>query len=91
MKNPLISTDSSLYLRRLARELNSQSDGFYISATGTRCTCARYSKGVLQIKRLAHYLDPRDARNGRAVWFDAEGMTFTDTYGRAICASRSAI
>ncbi len=89
MKHSLISTDSPLYLKRLAKELNSLPDGFYLAQTGLRYSQAKFSKGILQVKRLTAYLDPQDPRTG-ANWFDASGMTFTDAYGRSVTVTRRA-
>lgn len=87
MSKPLLDTSNPLYLKRLAKELNSLSDGFYNGSL--RYTCARYRAGRLQGRRLGAYLDPRDPRNGRAIWNELIPESVNDAYGCNVCASRS--
>jgi hypothetical protein len=89
---PLLPLDSPLYLRRLARELNSQGDnGFYYQSV--RYSAARLRKGQLQGYRPAAYLDPQDPRAARInPWRDLDSVllpSISDAYGRTICASRA--
>ena len=75
----LLETTSPKYLRRLVRELNRQTDGFYTAYAGfsLRCNRARLAAGVLECRPIA----------GTA-WFTPTYGTFTDPYGREIVASR---
>lgn len=82
----LLPTDSPLYLKRLARELNHRDDSFYVN--GVRFTAARVRAGRLQAYRSTSYLDPQDPRAGH-IWQDVTGNTIEDGNGFAICASRS--
>lgn len=81
---PLLETTAPLYLKRLARELNSLPDGFYLVGTGSlgnaRCNRAAYRAGFLQVI-------PCGNRRFRAIPADSE---FIDAYGRSVCASRTA-
>lgn len=63
-------------LRRLAKELNHRSNGFY--SHGERWTQAKFSKGRLMV--LAGF---------EGKWTDATGWTFDDGYGNEITASRT--
>ena len=79
---PLIDESSALYLKRLARELNSNFDGFYASVAtfSVRCNRARYSKGKIEVHSFA--VTPE--------WFTPAHNNFIDVYSRPICASRKA-
>jgi hypothetical protein len=81
----LLQTDSPKYLRRLARELNTLTDGFYDGSL--RFSRARYSAGVLQGYRPASYLDPSDPRTVNP-WRQLDAGRLSDSYGRSVCASR---
>lgn len=87
MKTALLSIDSPKYLRRLVRELNSRSDGFY--SGGQRYTLAALRAGVLKGRRLGRYLDPRDPRNNLEIWVEIDPANLSDAYVRTICASRT--
>jgi len=88
---PLLSLDSPLYLKRLARELNGLADGFYadgnVSIAGgapipyaMRFSGARLRAGKLEGKAMGF----------DDLWIDLTGNdTMRDAYGRAVCASRS--
>jgi len=73
-----LQLDSATYLRRLVRELNSLPDGFYVN--GIRCNRASFTEGYLQVR-------PLGTRGFRAFLQDS---SFTDAYGRNVCASRHA-
>ncbi len=75
----LLDPSSSLYLKRLARELNALGDGFY--CTSLRFTAARYRVGELQGRHING--------EGRVCWLQIEPSDVTDAYGRAVCASRT--
>jgi hypothetical protein len=78
---PLLSDSAPLYLKRLARELNSLPDGFYLQATGgnVRCMRAVYRKGHLSVIPCGE----------TAFRYVLAGSEFTDAYGRTVVASRS--
>lgn len=80
---PLISTNHSLYLRRLVRELNAQVNGFYapVAAHTVRCNRARIKAGELQVR--SPFTQPE--------WFAPSRPQFTDPYGREIVASRKPV
>lgn len=75
----LIETNSPLYLKRLVRELNSLTDGFYFTAT-EKLTSLRSSRARLKAGRLQVKWD--------RVWLPPLDMNFVDAYGRGIVASR---
>lgn len=79
-KHPLISKDSPLYVKRLARELNSQENGFYAktSVFKVRCNRARIVGGVLQCHSLS--CEP--------AWFAPVNNFFEDYNGNEVVASR---
>lgn len=82
----LLAFDSPLYLRRLARELNGRSAGFYHD--GERWTRAEFSQGVLRIWRVESY-GPGDRTNYASKSFgDVSTAVFGDGNGGTICASR---
>ena len=77
-----IEVTSPLYLNRIVRELNGSIDGFYAMFTENnchRCNRARLSKGRIEVKSL---MIPG--------WFAPASGTFSDAYGRTICASTEA-
>lgn len=79
---PLLSTNSPLYLKRLARELNGLIDGFYADhgTLRARFSRARYSKGKLEAK-------PLGCHRG---WIDlTDKQDITDAYGKPASASRT--
>lgn len=78
----MIEITSILYLKRLVRELNGQTDGFYapVATFNCRCNRARLRAGVLECR--SPFADPQ--------WFVPVRNTFTDCYGREIVASRGA-
>ncbi len=59
-RKPLLDTSAPLYLKRLARELNSRTDGFY--SDGLRYSAARIRRGQLQGYRAPSFVDPNDPR-----------------------------
>ena len=73
----LISKDSPLYLKRLTRELNYLSDGFYYKQY--RCLWARLRGGILQVK--AYFC-------GKWQWMNTDTFAFVDVYSREVVASR---
>jgi hypothetical protein len=74
---PLIAYDSSLYLKRMVRELNAIPDGFYTS-NGTRCNRARLFFGdLLQVRKIG------------GGWKTPPDHRFCDAYGRDVYASRT--
>jgi hypothetical protein len=74
----LIETTSPLYVKRLARELNGLEHGFYAS-NGLRFSQARVRNGSLELRM------PVEGN-----WIASPDMSFCDTYGRSIVASRRA-
>lgn len=82
MKRNLIAEESTLYKRRLVRELNKCYDGFHASIEGGkrvfRCNGARLSAGFLQV-RLA---------DGSGEWLDANGARFFRPSVEEVVASR---
>lgn len=72
---PLISTDSSLYKKRLVRELNGMFDGFYHQ--GVRCNRAKYVNNKIWIRKIGGY-----------AFYDVVDDYFVDCYGRSIVASQ---
>lgn len=76
---PLLSTNSPLYVKRLARELNALPDGFYCGVN--RYGRARVHKGVLQVRALG--CSVWETPGERAAFFG-----FSDAYGRSVTASR---
>jgi hypothetical protein len=90
--NGMIETNSLLYKKRLAKELNNRDSGFHVTnSDGTftfRSSSARVSKGVLQVSKFGSYLNPLDPRNSQARWVDADDCVFSDDSDRKIVASR---
>lgn len=80
----LLSLDSPLYLKRLARELNALPDGFYYS--GHRYTRARFKNGTLE----ARYIRECGCAAWTATGHGGPIQPFSDAYGRSVCASRRA-
>jgi hypothetical protein len=83
----LIDTTSPLYLRRLARELNSLQDGFYLCNAdkwggNTRCSRAWFGPKTGQL-----FIVPCGNLGLRPAPIGAE---FIDAYGRSVVASRRA-
>ncbi len=78
----LIEVNSTLYLKRLVRELNQKGneDGFYapVATFVLRCSKARLKDGVLQCHSFA----------ASPYWFVPSSHNFKDVYSRDICASR---
>lgn len=86
---PLLQTNDPRYLRRLVRECNGLTDGFY--AGGLRYGRARLASGRLQVRRPVSYVDPNDPRyqtGPQYVWNDVDAENLSDAYGRTVCASR---
>lgn len=82
----LLPLNHPTYLRRLARELNALPDGFY--QDGTRYSRARFTAGSLVA--VGETLE-WNHRKRRTAWFSThDGITFSDAYGRSVCASRRA-
>lgn len=76
---PLIRVDSPLYARRLARELNSLPDGYYVNGV-------RYSRARADFR----YPCPSIlAINSDAMTLVNVFETFSDAYGRTVVAPRS--
>jgi hypothetical protein len=83
---PLLSFDSPTYLRRMARELNGLSDGFYHN--GERYSRARFTAGQLV---LVGQTFEWNHNKRRTVWFsNLVNVVISDAYGRTVCASRKA-
>lgn len=83
-KLALLPKTHPTYLRRMARSLKDALDGFYYD--GQRFTGASFTGGFLTITR------PHDDGNPThkiGVGFrNLDGISFSDPYGREICASR---
>lgn len=79
----MIEISSPLYLKRLVRELNGTSDGFYASVAtfNLRCNRARLKVGVLECR----------SPSGHPQWFVPSDHSFQDVYGHSIVASRRAL
>lgn len=82
----LLPLNHPTYLRRLARELNSLPDGFYQG--GTRYNRARFTLGSLVV--IGETLEWNHRKRRTAMFSDTAGITFSDAYGRSVCASRRA-
>lgn len=82
MKTKLIAVESTLYKKRMVRELNRCYDGFHTSVENGkqvfRCNGARVSLGILQV-RLA---------DGSGEWIDANGCKFFRPSVEEVVASR---
>jgi len=82
---PLLLTSSALYLRRLARELNSLPDGFYLVGAGFAAGNLRCRHAAVSKDGFLHVLPNGDAQF-RVV---SPTSKFVDAYGRSVVASRS--
>lgn len=83
----LISENSTMYMRRIAKELRAQwQTGFYYDGklwTGAKVIEDERNKKVLQIVRCTGRGNMMFYR-----FYDLIGIKFYDTYDREICASR---
>lgn len=88
-RKPLLELTSATYLRRLAKELNALTDGFYFD--GIRYTRASVSvfKEVPMIRftRTIYSDSKRTETESRGV--TGKDLSVTDVYGREVCARRS--
>lgn len=75
---PLIEIDSSLYRKRLAKELNKEENGFYVKIGPM---IVRGGRARIKDDHIQCY-DPVQG------WFEPDSQNFTDPYGREIVASR---
>lgn len=88
MKRPLLRRSSIVYLRRLAKELRGQEHGFFYigklycnaTASATGPVLRLVSRGGDEFALIETTLSAETAANA----------TFTDAFGREICASRTA-
>lgn len=72
--------DSDLYQKRMVRELNALTDGFYTN--GHRYLQARFCKGQIQARSLDE--------KGKSVWYTmGTRQVWCDVFGQEVCASRS--
>ncbi len=78
----MIDLDSILYRKRLVRELNGLTDGFYASVAtfNVRCNRARMRAGQIEVRGMREAVSPQ--------WFTPAKELFTDVYGCGVCASR---